>query len=160
MSLERWIAVFFLVFSLVYGFAAWNYPLLPFEQNMVFLPNTLPMGLSLFGVLFSLILIFTTARSSEEDDDVLGGIDVAELRQYKFGQALAILAAMVIYALALRPVGFIGATTLFLVGGGMILGERKFHVLIPTAFIGTFVIWYLVQELLGVFLRPWPFFVQ
>ena len=159
MSLERWIAVFFLVFSIVYGYGAWTYPLLPFERNMVFLPNTLPMGLAFFGVLFSLILIFTTAPSGE-DDDVLGGIDMAEIRHYKFGQALAILAAMVIYALALRPVGFIGATTLFLVGGGMILGERKFHVLIPTAFIGTFIIWYLVQELLGVFLRPWPFFVQ
>ena len=30
---------------------------------------------------------------------------------------------------------------------------------IPIAVTGAFVIWYLVQELLGIFLRPWPGFI-
>lgn len=158
MSLDRWIAVIFLLFSLIYGYAAWNYPLLPFERNMVFLPNTLPIGLAGLGIVLSLIIIFKPTQS-DDDDDVLGGIELSRIREYKFGQAIGLIVAMVVYALALRPIGFIAATTLFLCIGGYILGERKFHIMIPVALIGTFAIWYLVQELLGVFLRPLPLFL-
>ena len=66
---------------------------------------------------------------------------------------------MVAYALLLRPIGFLTATTLFLAGGSMILGERKFTLLIPVAVITAVMIWYLVQEVLGIFLRPWPWFI-
>ncbi|NBX42155.1 MAG: tripartite tricarboxylate transporter TctB family protein, partial [Rhodobacteraceae bacterium] len=71
-----------------------------------------------------------------------------------------LLALMVAYALLLRPVGFVGATILFLALGGSILGERKFHILIPVAAIATGTIWYLVHEVLGIFLRPWPAFLM
>lgn len=157
MSLDRWIAIFFLLFSIVYGYAAWNYKLLPFERNMVFLPNTLPIGLAAIGILLSLILIFKPG-SSEEDEDS-GAVSLSEFRQYKIGQATALVAAMIVYALALRPIGFIAATSLFLCAGGFILGERKLHIMIPVALTGTLLIWYLVQELLGVFLRPLPLFL-
>ena len=67
---------------------------------------------------------------------------------------------MVLYALALRPIGFITATILFLAGCSFVLGERRYLVMIPIAVTGAFVIWYLVQELLGIFLRPWPGFIS
>ena len=57
MALDRWIAVFFLTISIVYGYAAFNYELLPFERNMAFLPNTMPMALSVVGALLSLVLL-------------------------------------------------------------------------------------------------------
>ena len=41
----------------------------------------------------------------------------------------------------------------------MVLGERRFHILIPVALIAAGFIWWLVQEVLGIFLRPWPFFM-
>ena len=66
---------------------------------------------------------------------------------------------MVLYALALRPVGFLASTVLFLAGGSFILGERRYRVMIPIALIGALSIWYLVQEMLGIFLRPWPWFI-
>jgi putative tricarboxylic transport membrane protein len=81
------------------------------------------------------------------------------MRQYKLAQALFLLALMVAYALLLRPIGFLLATTLFLAGGSMILGERKYIVLIPIAVFTAFLIWYLVQQVLGIFLRPWPWFI-
>ena len=37
-------------------------------------------------------------------------------------------------------------------------GERKFHLLVPIAIATAGLIWYLVQETLGIFLRPWPAF--
>ena len=160
MALDKSIAVVFLVISLVYGYAAYTYPLLPFELYMVFLPNTMPMALSGLGILLSLIIILTPRKAQDGDGDVLGDFDISKLREYKTGQALGLIAAMVLYALALRPVGFILATTLFLVGTGWILGERKLHIMIPTALVAVGCIWYLVQEALGIFLRPLPWFMS
>jgi putative tricarboxylic transport membrane protein len=157
MALDRWIALIFLVISLIYGYAAFNYPLLPFEHGMAFLPNTQPMALSVLGVVVALIIIF--APKARSDDDSLDSIDLDQLRQFKIGQTLGLVAAMVLYAVLLRPIGFLAATALFIVGCGIVLGERKFHVLIPIAVVTAVVIWYLVQETLGIFLRPWPWFI-
>ncbi len=159
MALDKWIAIVFLLIALIYGYASYSYPLLPFERNMAFLPNTMPMVLSGLGILLSLVIILTPMAGTEEGGDALGDIDVSRLREYKIGQALGLIAAMVIYALALRPVGFIAATTLFLVGTGWILGERKLLTMIVAALIGAGSIWWLVQEALGIFLRPLPWFV-
>ncbi len=159
MTLDKAVAAVFLLISLVYGIAAFNYPLLPFERNMVFLPNTLPMALSIVGVFFALLLIVLPAPAGGEEEDVLGAIDLRNMGQYKVGQALALVASMVVYALILRPVGFVAATTFFLIGTGWILGERKLHIMVPIALAGAVFVWYLVQELLGIFLRPWPWFI-
>ena len=160
MALDKSIAVLLLVIAIIYGYASYTYPLLPFELNMVFLPNTMPMVLSVLGILLSLIIILTPTKTVDAGEDTLGDFDIPRLRDHKTGQALGLIAAMVFYALALRPVGFLAATTLFLFGTGWILGERKPHIMIPSALIGAGFIWYLVQEALGIFLRPLPWFMS
>lgn len=158
LTLDKWIAVIFLVIAIVYGWSAFNYPLLPFERNMVFLPNTMPMALSVIAIILCLAVILTP-KSMTEPDTPSTDIDLSRLQDYKLGQALALIVAMVIYALALRPVGFLGATTLFLIGTGWILGERNLKIMIPVAMAGTGVVWFLVQQALGIFLRPLPWFM-
>jgi putative tricarboxylic transport membrane protein len=158
MALDRWIAVIFLCTAVSYGYAAYTYPLLPFERNMSFLPNTLPLALSGLGIILSLIIILSPKNAEEED--ALGDTDTSKLREYKFSQALGLIGAMIVYALALRPIGFVTATVLFLVCTGWILGERKWHVMILSALIGAGTIWYLVQEALGIFLKPLPWFLS
>ncbi len=61
MKLDKWIAVLFLLFSLIYGYTAFSYELLPFERNMTFLPNTMPIVLSVFGAILAMVLIFAPA---------------------------------------------------------------------------------------------------
>ena len=156
MALDKWIAVFFLLLCIVYGYASFTYPLLPFERNMAFLPNTMPMVLSVAGAVLALVILLTPTAKTETESDALGQIDLTKLGTYQFRPALALVAAMILYALALRPVGFLGATVLFLVATGWILGERKLHVMVPVALIGAGAVWYLVQEMLGIFLRPLP----
>ncbi len=158
MKLDKWIAVLFLLLCLIYGYTAFTYELLPFERNMSFLPNTMPMVLSVLGAILALVLILAPAPAAD-DGDVQGTIDVSKLRQYKLGQAIVLLLAMVAYALALRPIGFIASTVLFLAGCSFILGERRYAIMIPIAFVGALGIWYLVQVTLGIFLRPWPWFI-
>ncbi len=158
MKLDKWIAVLFLLLCLIYGYTAFTYELLPFERNMSFLPNTMPITLSVLGGILALVLIFAP-ETAPDDGEVLGTIEVSKLRQYKLGQAIVLLLAMVAYALSLRPIGFLSSTVLFLYGGSLILGERRYLIMIPIAVTGAFGIWYLVQEVLGIFLRPWPWFI-
>ena len=160
MALDRWIAVFFLLLCAVYGYAAFTYPLLPFERNAAFLPNTMPMVLSVLGGLLAVVILAAPKSQPDADGDVLGDINVAKLREYKTGQALSLVGAMILYALALRPVGFLAATTLFLVGTGWILGERKLRIMVPVALVGAGAVWFLVQEALGIYLRPLPGFME
>ena len=161
MTLERAIALIFVVVCVAYGYTAFvvmEASLLPFERNMTFLPNVLPKWLSIIGALVGVAVLVQSGSGTggqTADDD----IDIGNLRQYKLGQATLLLALMVAYALLLRPVGFVTATTLFLVLGAMILGERRYVILVPVAVLAAFLIWYLVQEVLGIFLRPWPWFL-
>lgn len=161
MKLDRWVAVFFLLFSLLYGYGAVTYRLLPFERNMVFLPNTLPIGLAALGILLALILLFAPKpqEADEADGDVLGIIDLRRYREYEFGKAFGLLASMIVYALAIFPIGFVISTTAFLIVSALVLGERRYVILVPISIAGAVVVWFLVQELLGVFLRPWPTFL-
>lgn len=160
MALDKWIALIFLAITLAYGYASYTYQLLPFERNMSFLPTTMPLALSGLGILLSLIILLGPKKTADADGDVLGDINLEQIREYKIGQALGLIAAMIVYALALRPVGFIPATILFLVGTGWILGERKLHIMIFAAAVGSTGIWYLVQEALGIFLKPLPAFLS
>ncbi len=157
MNLDRWIALLFLLVCMVYGLAAVNYPLLPFERNMSFLPNTLPMALSAFGIIVALYILLT-AKSRVNGEATL--LSMQDVKQLKIGQAVGLICAMIGYALLLRPIGFIPATTLFIAITSTLLGERKFHCLIPIALIAAFSIWYLVQQTLGIYLRPWPQFIS
>ncbi len=161
MTLERAIALVFILICLIYGYTAFvvmEASILPFERNLAFLPNVLPKWLSVVGVLVGLAVLIQSGSGTggqTADDD----IDIGNLRQYKLGQAVLLLVLMIAYALLLRPVGFLTTTTLFLILGAMILGERRYLVLVPVALLSAFLIWYLVQEVLGIFLRPWPWFV-
>ncbi|MEM6986433.1 MAG: tripartite tricarboxylate transporter TctB family protein [Pseudomonadota bacterium] len=154
MTLDRFIGLLFLVGSAVYGYIAFvtmEANLLPFERNMSFLPNTLPKWLSVAGVITALLVIINAGNKNETPD-----FDLSDLSQYKPGQVFALLGMMVVYALALRPIGFVIATSLFLMGGSYILGERKWWLMLVVSGIATLSIWYLVQVVLGIYLRPWP----
>ncbi|MCP3689584.1 MAG: tripartite tricarboxylate transporter TctB family protein [Gammaproteobacteria bacterium] len=161
MTLDRAIAGVFLLICLIYGYTAFvtmQAGLLPFELNMVFLPNTMPKWLSVLGAIVAIVVIIQSGP--EEEAEIDGSeIDYRNLRQYKLGQALLLIGLMLAYALLLHPIGFLSATVLFLAGGSMILGERRFRLLFPISIATAFLIWYLVQEVLGIFLRPWPWFI-
>jgi putative tricarboxylic transport membrane protein len=143
MALDRWIALILLGLCLAYGYTAWftmDASLAPFMKRNPIWPSTFPKVLSILGT--------TEIREAE--------IDYRRLHEYKLGQAVMLLALMVAYALCLRPVGFIISTTAFLFLGAFILGERKWIIMASVAIIATMIVWYLVQEVLGIYMRPLP----
>lgn len=159
MAFDKLIALFFLVVCVAYGYAAYTYPLLPFERNMAFLPNTMPQALSVLGVLVSLFIVLSSKKVEEIEEDESDDMSLSKIKHYKTGQAAMLLIAMVVYALAIRPIGFVPATVIFIVASGWILGERKPIKMTGIALIATLFIWYLVQEVLGIFLKPLPSFM-
>lgn len=155
MALDRWIALILLGICLIYGYTAWftmDAGLAPFMQRNPIWPSTFPKLLSLMGIVASTIILL----GIEKGKPAVGEIDYRRLGDYYLGQAVLLLGLMIAYALCLRPVGFLISTASFLILGSFILGERKWHVMIPVAAIATLIVWYLVQEVLGIYLRPLP----
>ncbi len=158
MALDRWIALILLGICLTYGYAAWftmDGALAPFMRRNPIWPSTFPKVLSLLGILASMIILL----GLEKGEKKAGDIDYRRLGDYHLGQALMLLGLMVAYALCLRPLGFILSTAGFLILGSVILGDRKWHVMIPVAASATLIVWYLVQQVLGIYLRPLPGFM-
>ncbi|MCT8161893.1 tripartite tricarboxylate transporter TctB family protein [Pseudoruegeria sp. SHC-113] len=160
MALDRWIALILLGICLIYGYTAFftmDAGLPPFMQRNPVWPSTFPKVLSVLATAACLVILLGLEKG--DGTEKAPEINYRRLGDYKIGQAAALLGLMVAYALLLRPAGFLLSTVGFLVFGAMILGERKFHVMIPIAVIAAGSVWYLVQEVLGIFLRPWPFFL-
>ncbi len=158
MALDRWIALVLLGICLAYGYTAWftmDAQLPPILRRAEVWPSSFPKVLSILGIILCLIVL----SGVEKGEEKIGDIDYRRLHDYHLGQALLLLGLMVAYALLLRPAGFLLATSGFLIGGSVILGERRWVIMIIVAGIATLGIWYLVQEVLGIFLRPLPFFM-
>ena len=160
MALDRWIALVFLLLCLVYGYSAFfvmDAGLPPFMQRNPVWPSTFPKVLAVCGALVSLTVLLGFEKGAGEPKQ--GEIDYRRLAQYEVGRAVALLLLMAGYAFALRPLGFIASTILFLTLAAAILGERRMVVLVPVAVAAAVGVWYLVQEVLGIFLRPLPTFL-
>ncbi|MBT6189229.1 MAG: tripartite tricarboxylate transporter TctB family protein [Tateyamaria sp.] len=158
MALDRWIALVLLGICLAYGYAAWftmDEGLAPFMRRNPIWPSTFPKLLSILGIIATLFILLGVEKSVPKEAD----IDYRRLGEYHLGQALLLLVLMVTYALCLRPLGFLVSTLAFLILGSYILGERKWHVMLPVASIATVSVWYLVQEILGIYMRPLPGFI-
>ena len=158
MALDRWIALILLGICMAYGYAAWftmDGSLAPFMKRNPIWPSTFPKVLSILGMIASLIILLGLEKSEAKEAE----IDYRRLTEYKLGQAILLLSLMVAYALLLRPAGFIFSTSGFLILGSFILGGPKFHFMVPIALLATFLVWYLVQQVLGIYLRPLPGFM-
>ena len=162
MALDRWIALIFILFCCTYGYLAFftmDQDVPPFMQSNPVWPSTFPKVLAVLGVIVGLVVLLGLEKPDAEKEPSATEINYRRLHEYKLGQALALLGLMAAYALLLRPAGFLLATTLFLVAGSLVLGARTFHVMIPVSLIAAVFVWYLVQQVLGIFLRPLPFFL-
>lgn len=160
MALDRWIAFVILCVALAYGYGAFftmDQLLPPFMQRNPIWPSTFPKVLSVLTILTALVILFGLEKAPTKE--TAPEIDHRRLGDYHLWQAIGLLALMVLYALLLRPAGFLLSTVGFLTFGALILGERKFHILLPVALLATGIVWYLVEQVLGIFLRPLPFFV-
>ncbi|MCF8482340.1 MAG: tripartite tricarboxylate transporter TctB family protein [Rhodospirillum sp.] len=160
MTLERWIAVIFLMLCVLYGYQAYvvmDAGLPPFMHRNPVWPSTFPKILCVIGALAALaVILFAPKDGTTEERE----IDHRRLlTDYNWGQALALIGLLIAFSLAMRPLGFLFTTFAFLVAGGWILGERTLWRLCLVGAATSLGIWYLVQQVLGIFLSPFPLFL-
>jgi|TARA_X000000368_G_scaffold93436_1_gene71434 putative tricarboxylic transport membrane protein len=132
--------------------------LLPFEKNMTVLPNSLPKVISIFGIIISTFLILKKEEHNSEES--ISSINLKNVFSFYYGKALSIILLMIIYTLCLRPVGFILSSVLFLFLASFILGERSYIKLAIICLLGTSIIWLLLEKVLGIYMRPFPYILQ
>lgn len=157
MTLDRAIALVFLLICMLYGYSAWvvmDSQIAPFMERNPVWPSSFPKLLAMGGALFAVLVLISPHKPKENPD-----IDLTRLGDYDFAQAFMLLGLMAAYALLLLPLGFLASTFLFLMLGSLVLGERRWVTMVLAAGIASFGIWYLVQEVLGIFLRPLPAFL-
>ena len=159
MALDRWIALFIALIFLIYGYTAFFQmdDLLPpiLQRNPVW-PSTFPKILSVIGVIGAVAVLMNFEKSDKQIGD---DINISNWQQYKVFDALALIGGMIVYALTLRALGFLAATFLFLSLGAILLGERRFLLLIFVSAMASYGIWYLVDSVLGIYMTPFPAFL-
>ena len=135
-----------LAFAVVYLRYALVLPLDPTAGVESFTPRTLPVGLSVAAILFSLVQLAISARQG--DNNRLG----TAVRGFDWKPTLLLIAAMAIYAFVFDVLGFLLSSFLFLSGGFLILGERRFLLCMSIAAALVLFIWVALTQVFGLYL--------
>lgn len=157
MSFDRWIALVILSISMIYSYAAFftmDQLLPPFMQRNPVWPSTFPKILGILSILVSSTIILGLEKNKHNNNGT--EIDYRRILHYNLGPAIFLVIMMALYAITLRPLGFFISTITFLAVSGYVLGERKILILLFVAALASFIIWYLVEQVLGIYLRPLP----
>lgn len=135
-----------LVFSVAYLRYAWVLPLDPTATSGSFTPRTLPIGLAVAAILFSLIQLFLSMRPESDARISLS------VKGYRWTPMLLLVAVMTAYSLVFELLGFVLSSFLFLQLGFLILGERR--ILLSAAVAGglVFFLWAMLTQVFGLYL--------
>ena len=149
LSKDRIGGLLMLAFCLIYAWQSQNIKLLPFQLNSSFHARTMPEVLAVLGVGLSVLVIAFPGDKKR-----------FTLTNQKLGLGLAFLLLMSIYGLAVRPAGFLLSTSLFLMIGFAMLGERSIAKLLLLAVPLVVCFWVLMNYGLSVFIEPLPAFLR
>lgn len=149
LSKDRIGGVLLLIFCIAYGLLSQRITLLPFQENVAFHARTMPEVLAVLGIGLSLLVIVFP-----------GSDETPKLRGFNWTNCLFFLALMSLYGLTIRPLGFILSTSLFLMIGFAILGERRPLTLVLVAVPLVVAFWVLMTQGLDVFIEPLPAFLK
>lgn len=141
----------FLCLSVVYGYYAGDIALLPGDEYEPFHARTLPDALAWMGGLLSLALLITAKQDSSQR---------LSLRGYNFALVAKLLLLVVLFALGLEWLGFMLATTFFLMAGFWLLGENRIKVILLSSVPFALFIWFVLAQLLEIYLTPGKLFTQ
>lgn len=138
--------VLFVLFA-AYGLEALTIPLFPGQEDEPFKPRTMPVALALVGLLLTGIrAVKLSALTGRHDGPGLGALN--------WRPVIQLCLAMLAYGFLMVPVGFVVATTFFLVAGFLILGERRRTVLLILPLAFSVVFFLLMTRGLGLYLAP------
>ncbi len=145
MTRDRLSALLFLALSLGYGALALQIELFPGSEYQLFTARTLPFGLAAAGIVVSFLMLVLPSRSAEPAPTTAG---------FKWAKVAGLCALMLFYGATITRLGFVVSTSLFLIGGILLLGERRWHVALGLSLPVALAFWALLTQLLGIYLEP------
>lgn len=145
MTRDRLSALVFLALSLGYGALALRIELFPGSEDELFTARTLPLGLAAAGAVVSFLMIVLPPRGTGKP---------ASLAGLNWGKVAVLCGLMAFYGATITRLGFVVSTALFLVGGILLLGERRWYVVLGLAVPVALGFWVLLSRLLGIYLEP------
>ncbi|MEM8749721.1 MAG: tripartite tricarboxylate transporter TctB family protein [Pseudomonadota bacterium] len=148
-SKDRLGGILMLAFCVLYWSKIADIRLLPFQANQAFTPRTIPEILAYLGIGLSVLIILFPGNRERFD-----------LRGLNWPLGLAFLALMSAYGLAVRPLGFLLSTSVFLMVGFALLGERSPVKLVLVSVPLVVAFWILMNYGLSVFIEPLPVFLR
>lgn len=156
---DRISALIFLLTCLVYGYQTTQIQLFPGDEYEAFTARTLPYLLTAAGIIFSLLLLVmpTTTADDQNDDDQNDNASEKHLDWRLLGSFVALMSA---YGFGLTWLGFLLATSLFLIIGFWLLGERRKILLFGASFPFVTVFWLLLTQVLDIYLEPGYLFLS
>ncbi|MDN3682569.1 tripartite tricarboxylate transporter TctB family protein [Vibrio tapetis subsp. quintayensis] len=137
-------AILFLLVCFVYGYQTAQIPLFPGDEYEPFTARTLPFILTAIGIFLSLAMI-VTAKTDEQSGAIM---------DFNWKLLFGFLALMAVYGVGLTYIGFVLATSFFLLAGFYILGERRKSVLFGASFPFVIAFYLLLTQVLEVYLEP------
>jgi putative tricarboxylic transport membrane protein len=144
LSRDRVGAMIFLLVCLCYGYQTTQIPLFPGDEYEPFTARTLPTLLTFIGIGLSLLLLVTG------QPDVKSGAVI----EFNWKLLIGFLVLMALYGVGLTYVGFVIATSLFLLAGFYLLGERRKSVLLGASFPFVIAFYLLLTQGLDIYLEP------
>ena len=160
MKLEKYIALILCLIFILYGYEAFFTmdELLPpiLKRNPVW-PSTFPKILAAFGFFISILILLNIEKNEVNTSE---NLDYKKVTNHSYFKVILLILGMVLYALNLRYLGFILSSFLFLSLSSFLLGERNFVKCLIIILISTISIWYLVNEILGIYMNPYPLFLK
>lgn len=133
-----------LLFCAVYGWLIADIRLMPFQQADPFTARTMPTALAVLGAGLAALVLFT---ASDRPPQVAG---------LRWGRVALFLGLMSLYGATVRPLGFLLATSAFLMIGFALLGERRPLTLLAVAVPIVVLFWVLMTQGLDVWIDPLP----
>ena len=144
-------ALVILILSIVYGAMALNMPEAPGIEGSGVTPSSLPIALSVTGIIASLLILILPAdrHVSGETSSFMVAFKGLDWRCAAF-----LFLLMTAYGLTLKPLGFLISTVFFLCGGFWTMGERRIKLILIVSIGVTVGFWFILTQLLRIYLEP------
>lgn len=155
MTKDRISALFFLVLCVAYFWISQDIRIMPFARNDPVTPQTVPRALAIVGGIIAFLMLVLPPKGPRPTGGPFDGWGL-----FAWGRVISLGLVMLAYGFLLTRVGFIVSTSLFLIAGYLILGERRWTVLLAASVPVVVVFWALLTQLLGLYLATGSYWDQ
>ena len=140
-------ALFFLALAIAYSVAAGGIELYPGDEEELFNARTFPRFIGIMAALFAFLILVQPARDAD---------DAVDWSAYDWGRPALLCLFMLAYGLAIKWPGFFLATSVFLAAGIVLLGERRWWLVLLASLPVAAGFEFILDGLLGIYIED-PF---